>query len=186
MKAVKWLDEHFEEFMLVIFLVLISVLTMLQIIARNMSKALSWPEEFCRFCWIWSVFLSIPYTIRMNNMLRVNVVVDLLPGKLRKIINIIVEVIVTITMAVFFWHSLTVEQNFIKSQQTSPAMAWPMWLVLTCIVIGFGLGIIRGIQQIILQIKNFNVAEKTTLELTMEEAAAEAEAAKKGEGGYEA
>lgn len=185
MKTVKWLDQHFEEFFLVIFLVFITAITMLQIIARNMGSALSWPEEFCRFSWIWSVFISLPYTIRMNNMLRVNVLVDLFPHKIRKGINIVVEIVVTVVMAVFFWHSVIVERNFLASQQTSPAMAWPMWLVLSCMVIGFGLGAIRGVQQTIIQIKNFHVAEKTTLELTMEEAAEEAAAAKKNEGGDE-
>ena len=35
MKVIKWLDEHFEETFLVFFLVLISCITMLQIIART-------------------------------------------------------------------------------------------------------------------------------------------------------
>ena len=64
MKVIKWLDEHFEETFLVFFLVLISCITMLQIIARTFFAALSWPEEFCRYCWIWSVFISLPYTMR--------------------------------------------------------------------------------------------------------------------------
>lgn len=69
MKVIKWLDEHFEETFLVFFLVLISCITMLQIIARTFFAALSWPEEFCRYCWIWSVFISLPYTMRKGNML---------------------------------------------------------------------------------------------------------------------
>ena len=69
MKVIKWLDEHFEETFLVFFLVLISCITMLQIIARTFFAALSWPEEFCRYCWIWSVFISLPYTMRKGNMI---------------------------------------------------------------------------------------------------------------------
>lgn len=42
MKVIKWLDEHFEETFLVFFLVLISCITMLQIIARTFFAALSW------------------------------------------------------------------------------------------------------------------------------------------------
>lgn len=182
MKVVKWLDQHLEEFVLVVMLVCISCITLLQIIARNLKMPLPWPEEFCRFCWIWSVFLSLPYTIRMGNMLRVNVLVDLFPNIVRKVINILVEAVILASMALFFVYSLQVEQNFMNSQQVSPAMMWPMWIVLSCIVIGFGLAVLRGIQQIIFQIKNFHVVEKTTIELTMEEAAEEAAMAK-GEGG---
>ena len=35
MKAIKWLDEHFEETLLVICLVLISVVCLIQVIIRN-------------------------------------------------------------------------------------------------------------------------------------------------------
>ena len=102
MKVIKWLDEHFEETFLVFFLVLISCITMLQIIARTFFAALSWPEEFCRYCWIWSVFISLPYTMRKGNMLRVNVLVDLLPTKVRNAINIVIDLINTVVMALFF------------------------------------------------------------------------------------
>ena len=98
MKVIKWLDEHFEETFLVFFLVLISCITMLQIIARTFFAALSWPEEFCRYCWIWSVFISQPYTMRKGNMLRVNVLVDLLPTKARNAINIVIDLINTVVM----------------------------------------------------------------------------------------
>ena len=129
MKVIKWLDEHFEETFLVFFLVLISCITMLQIIARTFFAALSWPEEFCRYCWIWSVFISLPYTMRKGNMLRVNVLVDLLPTKARNAINIVID-------------------------------------------------LIRGIQQVVLHIMNFNKKELTTLEQAMADAAEEAAAAK--------
>ena len=62
MKVVKWLDEHMEEFLLVILLVVIACVSLLQVIIRKIPwiPSLTWAEEFCRFCWIWSVFLSLP------------------------------------------------------------------------------------------------------------------------------
>ena len=139
MKVIKWLDEHFEETFLVFFLVLISCITMLQIIARTFFAALSWPEEFCRYCWIWSVFISLPYTMRKGNMLRVNVLVDLLPTKARNAINIVIDLINTVVMALFFNGSITVIQNALNSGRTSPAMELPMAAVYICLLIGFGL-----------------------------------------------
>ena len=72
MKAVKWLDERFEETLLAILLVLISCVEFIQVVIRNVPwiPALTWAEEFCRFCWIWSVFLSLPYTVRKASMLQ--------------------------------------------------------------------------------------------------------------------
>ena len=187
MKVLKWLDDHFEEFILAVLLILISCITMLQIIARNVKfiTTLTWPEEFCRFCWIWSVFLSVPYTIKNNNMLRVNIVVDLLPNIVRKIINLLVELCIALVCAVAFYHSISVEKGYIKTGEYTPAMEWPLYIALLCIQIGFALGFIRAIEQVFVQIKHFGEREKSTLELTREEAAEEAAAGLRAEGGTE-
>jgi TRAP-type C4-dicarboxylate transport system permease small subunit len=115
MKVVKWFDEHFEDTLLVIFLILISFVSLLQIIARKFFGSLPWPEEFDRYCWIWTVFISLPYTIRKGNMLRVNVLVDLLPSKVRNAINLVVDAIIGIVMFLLLRSSFTVIQNAIKS-----------------------------------------------------------------------
>lgn len=66
MKVIKWLDAHFEETILVLLLVAIACISMIQVLFRKIPfvTSLTWAEEFCRFLWIWSVFLSLPYTIR--------------------------------------------------------------------------------------------------------------------------
>ena len=84
----------------------------------------------------------------------------------------------TVVMALFFNGSITVIQNALNSGRTSPAMELPMAAVYICLLIGFGLGFIRGIQQVVLHIMNFNKKELTTLEQAMADAAEEAAAAK--------
>lgn len=187
MKAVRWLDEHFEETLLIVLLVLISCVELIQVIVRNIPSipSLTWAEEFCRFCWIWSVFLSLPYTIRKASMLRVNVLVDLMPRMARKIINILVDLAVAATMCLLGVNSITVIQRIMKSSETSPAMKWPMWIVYTVMLAGFFLATLRGLQQACLQIKTFNEAEKSTAEKTKAEAAEEIEAGRRAEGGSE-
>lgn len=158
MKAIKWLDDHFEEFLLVILLVVISCVELIQVIIRNIPWVPSpqWAEEFCRFCWIWSVFLSLPYTIRKSNMLRVSVSLDVLPITLRKVINILVDLIVTASMALLTVHSVAVVGDVMNSGESSPAMLWPMWIVYIIMLIGFALGTVRGLQQAIIHMMHFN------------------------------
>ena len=69
-------------------------------------------------------------------------------------------------------------ENALNSGRTSPAMELPMAAVYICLLIGFGLGVLRGIQQIVLHVMNFNKKELTTLEQAMADAAEEAAAAK--------
>lgn len=183
MKVVKWLDEHMEEFILVILLVVISCVSLLQVIIRKTPwiPSLTWAEEFCRFCWIWSVFISLPYTIRMGNMLRVAVLLDMLPNIVRKTVNILVDLVTVACMALLAFHSVSVVQGIWASGEASPAMLWPMWIVYSIMLLGFVLAVLRGLQQVVIHIIHFNEKELSTLEQTMRDAAEEAAMAKGGE-----
>lgn len=185
MKVLKWLDEHFEEAILIVLLVLIACIELIQVIFRNLSfvDALTWPEEFCRFCWIWSVFLSLPFTIRKGSMLRVNVIVDMFPQAVRKIINILIDLVNAVVMGVLFKYSIEVVDKIKTSAEASPAMTWPMWIIYSIMLVGFGLGVFRALQMAVIHVKHFNEKELTTLEQTMADAAEEAEAGKRAEGG---
>lgn len=186
MKPIRWLDDHFEEAVLVIFLVLISVVMMLQVIVRKMPgvAALTWAEEFCRFVWIGSVFFSLPYTIRRSNMLRVNVLLDLMPHTVRKTVNLIIDIITTACMAMFFYYThIEVLPKIISSGETSPAMGWAMSSIYALMQAGFFLGILRGIQMFVIHLMRFNERELSTIEQTMADADEEAAAGRKAEGG---
>ena len=106
MSVVKWLDEHFEEAILVILLAAISVIMMTQVVARSIFSSMSWPEEFSRYCYIWTVFLSLGYTIKKGNMLRVGILMDMLPHKLRKSIEILTNLIMLALFAILFYYSI--------------------------------------------------------------------------------
>lgn len=185
MKVIKWLDDHFEETLLAIFLVLIACVSMIQVVVRKIPfiPSLQWAEEFCRFMWIMSVFVSLPFTIRKGSMLRVSVLLDLLPHVLRKIVNLIVDVIVTACMGLLSYHSIGVVQKIAASGETSPAMLWPMVIIYSVMLIGFILATLRGVQVTIIHIMHFNERELSTIEQTMADAAEEAQAGKKAEGG---
>jgi TRAP-type C4-dicarboxylate transport system permease small subunit len=173
MRFFKWLDEHLEETFLVFFLVVISVVMMLQVFMRAFGNSLSWPEEFCRYVYVWTVFFSLGYTVRKGNMLRVGVVMDLVPQTARKVIAILVNLGCLLVFAAFFVNSLNVVAAIVSSGQKSTAMGMPMHLVYRCTVIGFLLGALRTVQAIFLQIRNFNRVEQTTIEAIKEEARAE-------------
>lgn len=170
MSAIKWLDEHFEEAIMAILLSLITCVMMAQIIARNFFNSMTWPEEFSRYCYIWTVFLSLGYTIKKGNMLKVGIVMDLLPQKLRRAIEVLANVIILALCIVFFRYAITYT-NIIKNiGQLSPAMHVPMWIMYLSTVLGFGMASIRTAQEIVKNIKNFNTRAETTLEATLKEA----------------
>jgi TRAP-type C4-dicarboxylate transport system permease small subunit len=159
MKAVKWLDEHFEETIIIVLLVVISVVELMQVICRNIPgiPALSWAEEMARYAWIITVFISLPYTIRTSTSLRVTALVELFPWKLTNVINIIVDLITAAALGILAWTSITVIGQVQAGGSVSPAMQVPMWIMYVIIFIGFAGGVLRAIQMCVIHIKNINV-----------------------------
>ena len=173
MSIIKWLNEHFEESIMIFLLAAISTVMMTQILARTFFASMTWPEEFSRYCYIWTVFLSLGYTIRKGNMLRVGLFMDLLPHKLRKTLEIITNIIMLVLFITLFRYSIIYTAKIKISGQSSPAMLIPMWIMYMSTVIGFGLASLRMLQEIISNFINFNKVAETTLEATRKEAQAE-------------
>ena len=179
MRLIKWLDKHAEETILVTLLIMISCVMGLQVFMRKvLNNSLSWPEEFCRYCYVWTCFITVGYTVRYGNILRVTVVADLFPKTAKKILLILINVLLLIIFSVFFVYSIDVVQTLKGIGQSSTAMGLPMYLVYLSTIIGFFLASIRTVQEIFKQIKRFNVVEKTSFELAKEAAEAEVAYAK--------
>lgn len=157
MNIIKWLDEHLEEALLIILLLVIACVCLVQVIIRNIPwiPSLKWAEEFCRFCWIWSVFLSLPYTIRKGSMLRVSVLMELLPRKLRKALDLVVDLVVALSMGLLAVCSVGVVRSIYESAETSPAMVWPMWIVYGVMLLGYVLGTFRALQMVVIHAVQF-------------------------------
>lgn len=170
MKVIKWLDEHFEEAILIVFLVGISIVELLQVICRNVDfiPSLTWAEELCRFLWIGTVFLSLPFCTRTETALRVTALIDILPWKLRNIVNVIVDVFTAAIMGVLSYYSVIVFNRIVASGELSPAMLMPMWILYAIVVVGFVLATLRSIQMFVIHVKTINVEPKGTTEAQAE------------------
>lgn len=158
-KWLKWLDLHFEETVMIILLAALCCVMMLQVIARYVTgHALPWPEEFCRYCFVWSVMLATGFCIRTNRMLKVDMVTSLLPEKVQKILDLMAKLLCLAFCVIMFMPSVrAVAATKIGAKwQVSPAMLIPMKYIYASAPVGFALGIIRSIQAVVFAIRDFN------------------------------
>ena len=163
MKVLRWLDKYFEETIMMIFLAALSCAMMLQIIMRFVfHHALPWPEEFCRYCFLYSVMLATAYCIRTNRMLKVDVVMAMLPKKAMKVMDVVSKIMAMVFCFILIKPSYAVMMGTKIGQnwQVSPAMQIPMAIVYSSAFVGFILGTIRGFQSVILAIRDFNKEEE--------------------------
>lgn len=143
--------DKFEEFALVLFLCIMSVILMLQIISRYIfSYSFTWSEEMVRYIFVWTTFLGVPYCIKKGQSLKITLVIDRLPEKIKKNVikfNLAILFIFFIILSVY---GVVVVKNAINSAQVSPALGIPLWVLYFSVPFSSILSIIRLAEKIII------------------------------------
>lgn len=154
MKVLKWLDKNFEEVLMVSLLSAIVVVMTYQIIRRYFfNSSLTWSEEFCRYCFIWTMFIGFSYSIRYAKDLRVDAVVRMLPWNVQHILNIFVLLACLTLTGYLFANSFETVAMVIRTGETSPGLHLHMKYVYVASVLGYGLGTVRYVQRVIQEIR---------------------------------
>lgn len=148
MKGFKKIEAYFEEYSMGVLLVGITVILALQIIMRLLKLSLSWPEELARYLYIWTVLLSVGYTIRNKTILRVDLLLNLLPKPVKWLAEAAMQAISAAFYGFLAYYSVFVMLNVKVSGQTSPALELPMYLIYLIMPVGFALAAVRSLQQL--------------------------------------
>ncbi len=150
MKALKFLDKHFEEIIMVLSLSCIIVVMLFQIVRRYVfNDSLTWSEEFCRYCYIWMMFVAFAFSIHLKADLRVDAVVNLLPPSVKTALDLVSLLICLGITGFLFYHSFGTVAAVIKTGEKSVALHLPMQYVYAASVVGYGCGTLRYVQQLI-------------------------------------
>lgn len=150
----KYLDEHFEESLVVLMMAAMSVIIGLQIFMRYvMGASLSWSEELSRYLFIWATYLGVAYGVRKDAHIRVSMVTDLMSPRNAAYIRILTHVIFG-AFAVFVMYQgwIMVEKTF-RFGQKSASLGIPMGFVYLAPLTGFAFTILRLAQAIWLDLR---------------------------------
>lgn len=154
MKVLRWLDEYLEEALLLAMLCIMVAIMGVQITARYvLSSSLSWSEEITRFLFICSGFLSASFCIKRSVSVKIDQLVNMLPGRGVHIIRLLsysIELIFFAYLIPFAWEYM---MSGVKSGQLSPACGIPMYLIQSITVISFSLCVIRLIQKLVYRVQ---------------------------------
>lgn len=145
----KYLDEHFEESLVVLMMAAMSIIIGLQIFMRYvMGASLSWSEELARYLFIWATYLGVAYGVRKDAHIRVSMVTDLMSRRNVAYIRILTHVIFG-AFAVFVMYQgwIMVEKTF-RFGQKSASLGIPMGFVYLAPLSGFALTVLRLMQAI--------------------------------------
>ncbi|WP_096437328.1 TRAP transporter small permease [Alteribacter populi] len=152
MRIIRWLDEHIEEVLLVIFSSIMIFIIALQVFMRYViGDSLAWSEELARFSFIWLVYIGISYGIKKQRHIKVDVMLVLFKERGKIILNMISNVIFLAFAVVVVYYGNEIATRILELGQRSPGLGVPMGFVYLATPVGMGLTIIRLIQQLIQQ-----------------------------------
>ncbi len=153
-KAILWLDENLEEFLLIIFLIGMTVIMGAQVFCRYiLEMSLSWSEELTRYLFVWSGFLSVSYCSKKCLSIKIEQFVALFPRRGKavfKLVNHTFEFIFFVYMIPFAYSYM---MSAVKSGQVSPACSIPMYYVQAAPFVSFILVSFRILQRWIIEFR---------------------------------
>jgi TRAP-type C4-dicarboxylate transport system permease small subunit len=148
--AWRWLDEHFEETILIVLLVAITFLTGLQVLMRRaFNSPLSWSEELCRYCFMWSGFIGVAYCIRKRCEVQIDTFLNLFAGWKRQAMVILGESVCLFMYSAFFYATAVIIRKAVASRQISPAIGIPNYVIYAGALLAFGLAVLRQAQNLV-------------------------------------
>lgn len=149
-KAIHWMDEYLEEFLMISLLIAMTVIMGIQVFSRYIiGVSLSWTEEITRYLFIWSAFLSVSLCTKKCISIKIDQFIKMFPkrGKaLFKCLNLTIEFIFFVYLIPFSYFYL---KATIESGQISPACGIPMYYVQSAPFFCFILTALRIVERLI-------------------------------------
>ena len=101
-----------------------------QVLNRNIFQfSVGWPEELARFSMIWMALLGSEMGLRYGKQMCVEAVVDILPFGLKKVVEVLGDLVCAVFAGAAGYFSIGFIQTTIASNQISTALSIPMWIV---------------------------------------------------------
>lgn len=99
-----------------------------------LNNSLSWTEELARYCFIWMHMIGASLLIEASGHATVTVILDLMHGAVRKVFDILIELIILFNGVVML-HSGWV-LSYSSRNNLSTAMSVPMWMINSSVAVG--------------------------------------------------
>lgn len=119
----------------IVFFVILIIACVAQVFFRFvLNNSLSWSEEMARYCFIWMHMLGTSLLIEANEHATVTAVLDLLHGTVRKIVDVVIELIVFFSGSIMLYAGFKLAWS--SRANLSTAMSIPMWCINGSVAVG--------------------------------------------------
>lgn len=136
-KILKEFKNNFELYLGSIFMIVTSVLVIMNVFTRYFLKfTYFWAEEIAVGAFVWVIFLGLANSYRTNSLIGVEVLVNLLPRKGRKVLDFITSLIIAVIAIAMLYFSFI---YVIGSKKITAALEVSYAYINSSIVLSFAL-----------------------------------------------
>lgn len=161
MDLIKKIDrvvEKIEEFILSGSIILMAVILIGNVIARRVfQNSWTFAEEVGQLLVVIVTFMGVGYGVRKGQHVNMSAIIDLAPRKGKKAMAIFIAAISMVTMFFFAYLSYKYTLTVVARGRVSPALEMPRYFTTMFLPIGFTLG---GIQYLINLLLNFKYKDE--------------------------
>lgn len=156
MKLLKWIDDHFEKYFLIISLIVMVVLIFAQVVMRFFERSAVWIEEMARYIMLYQIWIGAAYAVKEEAHIRITSLRDALQkekGQKLELVVLLIWLTFSIWLCVEGFKLVQIQRHI---GQTSPAMQVPMEIPYFSVPLGGFLMSVRLIQKIREKLIAFN------------------------------
>lgn len=129
---------HLEEFTLALLLFIMTFAIFIAVVDRFLIQlGLTWVEEFSRYVSVWAAFIGSGLAVKRGAHIGIEAFVQILPIKIRKIEDLIVDIIGFLFSFAVVWVGIGFLFKLSASGHSSPAIGLPITWAYAAVPVGF-------------------------------------------------
>ena len=115
------------------------------------NNPIHWAEEVVTSLFVWTVFIGSAYAYRKRSHLGVDILVNILPDKVKKVVKAVMSVVELLVLVMLTWISAEYVYHLIFSRSgklkvvMTDLLRIPKWWTGIAVPIGFGLSVIYSV-----------------------------------------
>lgn len=139
-KAMLW---NLDTIVASVVLAILIVLTFAGVPFRYLLGApFTWLEEVQLACMVWIVYAGAGAAFRAGNQVAIEMIVDLMPKSMQKIMEIFISIVVLVVLGYLFYQSLGYISIFLRSGRATPMLKIPYAVIYGIAPVSFVLMVI--------------------------------------------
>jgi C4-dicarboxylate transporter DctQ subunit len=139
-----------ERVVLMAAIILSSVMLIAGVFARTVvQRSFTFTEEVSGFFIVSMTFIGIAYGARVGRHIRMSAIFDLVPGKIKKIMILIINAVTSVVLFILTYFAVGYFEKVYRMKVLSPALRYPRAILVAFVVIGLFLGGIEYLKNFI-------------------------------------